>query len=172
MRAGVARHVTVSMARDRGRRTRDSARHGGKVAARMGWWMLLAVLACATSFHGVTRAHGAVLSAWNASDESIVSPLRCQRRAVFGECVQEVGCAWCDAREVNGANPACYSLLDSALCASHLEPIMYVPKIVDAVNNVVETPCDVRCTSIGSQEHCQSETGCGWCGASGLCLSG
>jgi len=173
MRAGVARHVTVSMARDRGRRTRDSARHGGgKVAARMGWSMLLAVLACATSFHGVTRAHGAVLSAWNASDESIVSPLRCQRRAVFGECVQEVGCAWCDAREVNGANPACYSLLDSALCASHLEPIMYVPKIVDAVNNVVETPCDVRCTSIGSQEHCQSETGCGWCGASGLCLSG
>ena len=30
-------------------------------------------------------AYGDVLTVWNASDESIVSPLRCQRRAVFGE---------------------------------------------------------------------------------------
>ena len=134
---------------------------------RVLWFAALALTTMTTR-----GARGAALTAWNASDESIVSPLRCQRRAVFGECVQEVGCAWCDAREVNGANPTCYSLLDGDLCPSHLEPIMFVPKIIDSVTNAVRTPCDVRCTSIGSQENCQSETGCGWCGASKKCLSG
>ena len=66
---------------------------------------------------------------WNASDESIVSPLRCQRRAVFGECVQEVGCGWCDSRGINGHNPTCYSLLDADLCVNTMPPIMSTPKV-------------------------------------------
>ena len=68
-------------------------------------------------------AYGDVLTVWNASDESIVSPLRCQRRAVFGECVQEVGCGGATAR-INGHNPTWYSLLDADLCVNTMPPII------------------------------------------------
>ena len=117
-------------------------------------------------------AHDDALTAWNASDESIVSPLRCQRRAVFGECVQEVGCGWCDSRDVDGHNPTCYSLLDAALCVSHLPPVMNAPRVVNAVTNEIEIPCDPRCAAIGNAEHCAKADGCGWCAASSTCMSG
>ena len=117
-------------------------------------------------------AYGDVLTPWNASDESIVSPLRCQRRAVFGECVQEVGCGWCDSREINGHNPTCYSLLDADLCVSTMAPIMMAPKVVNTQTGEVEIPCDSRCAAIGSADHCAKTSGCGWCAGLSECLSG
>ena len=116
-------------------------------------------------------AYGDVLTVWNASDESIVSPLRCQRRAVFGECVQEVGCGWCDSRGINGHNPTCYSLLDADLCVNTMPPIMSTPK-VNTLTGGVEIPCEPRCGAIGSADHCAKTSGCGWCGALSECLSG
>jgi len=136
---------------------------------------LAAVDAATSALGGATvasAAYGDVLTVWDPNDESVISPLRCQRRAVFGECVQEVGCAWCDSREINGHNPTCYSLLDSALCVSHLPPVMNAPKVVDTATNELSIPCEPRCAAIGSSTHCTSTDGCGWCEASSRCMSG
>ena len=94
--------------------------------------------------------------------------MRLKQRAVMGECLSEYGCAWCDARSINPArNPQCMSLFETSAC-----PLQTTPHLTPRLPEEPFPACDARCGAIGLRDPCISAPGCGWCGATGRCVSG
>lgn len=87
---------------------------------------------------------------------------------MFGECLQDYGCAWCDARSINPAfNPLCMSLFETSQC-----PLQTKPELIARLPEEPYPACDPRCEAIGLRDPCIEQPGCGWCAATGRCMSG
>jgi len=87
---------------------------------------------------------------------------------VFGECLADGGCAWCDERSVQPArNPTCMSLFETSECA-----LQNKPQLSPRLPEERFPDCEARCESIGLRDPCIGQQGCGWCANTGRCLSG
>lgn len=78
---------------------------------------------------------------------------------MFGECLADGGCAWCDSRSVNpAANPTCMSLFETSECSRQNRPEL-TPRLPED-----KFPdCEARCEAIGLKDPCIAQQGCGWC---------